>query len=116
MAADTVSQLHSVHAPIFDAMKKAKWVGSFSNASGDDATEGRAGGNAGGAPSRRRSRSALSCCTWACRRRQQVATRDNQPDAAGEASKTSWRCANVNVGGAGSDCRTRSRAHRRSCG
>jgi sugar phosphate isomerase/epimerase len=35
--ADTGLELHSVHAPIFDAMSGGKWVGSFSNASGDEA-------------------------------------------------------------------------------
>ena len=33
---DTRLQLHSVHAPIFDAMKNGQWVGSYSNASGDE--------------------------------------------------------------------------------
>jgi sugar phosphate isomerase/epimerase len=33
---DTRLTLHSMHAPIFDAMKGGKWVGSFSNASGDE--------------------------------------------------------------------------------
>ena len=33
---DTSLTLHSMHAPIFDAMKGGKWVGSFSNASGDE--------------------------------------------------------------------------------
>jgi sugar phosphate isomerase/epimerase len=33
---DTRLDLHSVHAPICEAMKDGKWVGSFSNASGDD--------------------------------------------------------------------------------
>jgi sugar phosphate isomerase/epimerase len=35
--ADTRLRLHSVHAPIFDAMSGGKWVGSFSNAAGDEA-------------------------------------------------------------------------------
>jgi sugar phosphate isomerase/epimerase len=34
---DTRLELHSVHAPIFEAMAAGKWVGSFSNASADDA-------------------------------------------------------------------------------
>jgi sugar phosphate isomerase/epimerase len=34
---DTSLELHSVHAPIFEAMAGGKWVGSFSNASGDEA-------------------------------------------------------------------------------
>lgn len=34
--ADTRLTLHSMHAPIFDAMKDGKWVGSFSNASGNE--------------------------------------------------------------------------------
>jgi sugar phosphate isomerase/epimerase len=34
---DTRLELHSVHAPIFEAMSGGKWVGSFSNASGDEA-------------------------------------------------------------------------------
>ena len=34
---DTRLELHSVHAPIFEAMRDGKWVGSFSNASGDEA-------------------------------------------------------------------------------
>jgi sugar phosphate isomerase/epimerase len=34
--ADTNLTLHSMHAPIFDAMKGGKWVGAFSNASGDE--------------------------------------------------------------------------------
>jgi sugar phosphate isomerase/epimerase len=34
---DTRLELHSVHAPIVEAMRDGKWVGSFSNASGDEA-------------------------------------------------------------------------------
>jgi sugar phosphate isomerase/epimerase len=34
--ADTRLQLHSVHAPIFEAMANGRWVGSYSNASGDE--------------------------------------------------------------------------------
>ena len=34
---DTRLELHSVHAPICEAMRDGRWVGSFSNASGDDA-------------------------------------------------------------------------------
>jgi sugar phosphate isomerase/epimerase len=33
---DTQLQLHSVHAPIVESLKDGKWVGSFSNASGED--------------------------------------------------------------------------------
>ena len=33
---DTRLELHSVHAPIVDAMEQGKWVGSYSNAAGDD--------------------------------------------------------------------------------
>jgi sugar phosphate isomerase/epimerase len=33
---DTRLELHSVHAPIVEAMRDGKWVGSFSNASGDE--------------------------------------------------------------------------------
>ncbi len=34
---DTQLELHSVHAPIVEAIRDGKWVGSFSNASGDEA-------------------------------------------------------------------------------
>ncbi len=34
---DTRLELHSVHAPIVDAIRDGKWVGSFSNASADEA-------------------------------------------------------------------------------
>lgn len=34
---DTRLELHSVHAPSAEAIKDGKWVGSFSNASGDEA-------------------------------------------------------------------------------
>ncbi|HKE88638.1 MAG TPA: sugar phosphate isomerase/epimerase family protein [Vicinamibacterales bacterium] len=34
--ADTRIELHSVHAPIVESLKAGRWVGSFSNASGDD--------------------------------------------------------------------------------
>jgi len=34
---DTRLELHAVHAPAFDALSGGKWVGSFSNASGDEA-------------------------------------------------------------------------------
>ena len=34
---DTRLELHSVHAPIFEAMHAGAWVGSFSNASADEA-------------------------------------------------------------------------------
>jgi sugar phosphate isomerase/epimerase len=33
---DTRLELHSVHAPAFEAIAGGKWVGSFSNASGDE--------------------------------------------------------------------------------
>ena len=33
---DTGLQLHSVHAPIVESLKDGKWVGSFSNAAGDE--------------------------------------------------------------------------------
>lgn len=35
--ADTRLELHSVHAPAFDALKDGRWVGSYSNASSDEA-------------------------------------------------------------------------------
>jgi len=35
--ADTRLELHSMHAPIVDAMSGGKWVGSYSNASGNEA-------------------------------------------------------------------------------
>jgi len=34
---DTRLELNSVHAPVFDALSGGKWVGSYSNASGDEA-------------------------------------------------------------------------------
>ena len=34
---DTRLELHSVHAPIVDAMRQGKWVGSYSTASGNEA-------------------------------------------------------------------------------
>jgi len=34
---DTQLDFHSVHGPIFEGMREGKWVGSFSNASGDEA-------------------------------------------------------------------------------
>ena len=33
---DTRLELHSVHAPAFEALRNGKWVGAFSNASSDD--------------------------------------------------------------------------------
>ena len=33
---DTRLELHSLHAPVFEGMKHGRWVGSFSNASGDE--------------------------------------------------------------------------------
>lgn len=34
---DTHTELHSVHAPVMDAMRAGQWVGSFSIAAGDEA-------------------------------------------------------------------------------
>ena len=34
--ADTRLELHAVHAPAFDALSGGRWVGSYSNASGDE--------------------------------------------------------------------------------
>ena len=34
---DTRLELHSVHAPAFEALRKGRWVGTYSNASSDDA-------------------------------------------------------------------------------
>jgi sugar phosphate isomerase/epimerase len=34
--ADTRLELHSVHAPIVESLKEGRWVGSFSNASGEE--------------------------------------------------------------------------------
>ena len=34
--ADTRLELHSVHAPAFEALRNGKWVGAFSNASSDE--------------------------------------------------------------------------------
>jgi sugar phosphate isomerase/epimerase len=34
---DARLELHSVHAPAFEGIKQGRWVGSFSNASGDEA-------------------------------------------------------------------------------
>jgi sugar phosphate isomerase/epimerase len=34
---DTRLQLHSIHAPVTEGIRNGRWVGSFSNASGDDA-------------------------------------------------------------------------------
>ena len=34
--ADTRLELHSVHAPAFEAIKQGRWIGSFSNASADE--------------------------------------------------------------------------------
>ena len=34
--ADTRLELHSVHAPIVEGIAKGKWIGSYSNASGDE--------------------------------------------------------------------------------
>ena len=35
--ADTRLELHSVHAPAFEALRNGRWVGAFSNASADEA-------------------------------------------------------------------------------
>jgi len=40
--ADTRLELHSVHAPICEGIKNGQWVGSFSNASGDERRRGAA--------------------------------------------------------------------------
>jgi len=40
--ADTRLDLHSVHAPVCEAMRGGRWAGSFSNASGDEARRRRA--------------------------------------------------------------------------
>jgi len=40
--ADTRLELHSVHAPICEGIKNGQWVGSFSNASGDEKRRGTA--------------------------------------------------------------------------
>ena len=39
---DTRLDLHSLHAPIFEGIRNGRWVGSFSNASGDDTRRGAA--------------------------------------------------------------------------
>ncbi len=39
---DTRLELHSLHAPIVEAVKVGRWVGSFSNASGDERRRGAA--------------------------------------------------------------------------
>ena len=39
---DTRLELHSVHAPIVEAIRAGQWVGSFSNASGDERRRGAA--------------------------------------------------------------------------
>lgn len=39
---DTRLELHSLHAPIVEAVKTGRWVGSFSNASGDERRRGAA--------------------------------------------------------------------------
>ena len=43
---DTRLDLHSMHAPIFDAMQGGHWVGSYSNAAGDEARRRAAVGQA----------------------------------------------------------------------
>ena len=40
---DTGLELHSVHAPVMDAMRGGQWVGSFSIASGDETAAERNG-------------------------------------------------------------------------
>jgi sugar phosphate isomerase/epimerase len=37
---DTRLELHSLHAPVFEGMRNGRWVGSFSNASGDEERRG----------------------------------------------------------------------------
>jgi sugar phosphate isomerase/epimerase len=81
--ADTRLTLHSVHAPIFDAMKDGKWVGSYSNASGDESRRTAALAE---------TRAALRVATVVPFRylvvhlgmpsAQQMPPRENQPDAA----------------------------------
>lgn len=39
---DTRLELHSLHAPIFEGIRNGQWVGSFSNASGDERRRGAA--------------------------------------------------------------------------
>lgn len=39
---DTRLEFHSLHAPIFEGIKSGQWVGSFSNASGDEKRRGAA--------------------------------------------------------------------------
>ena len=39
---DTRLELHSLHAPIVEAIRAGRWVGSFSNASGDEKRRGAA--------------------------------------------------------------------------
>ena len=39
---DTRLDLHSLHAPVFEGMRNGHWVGSFSNASGDEVRRGAA--------------------------------------------------------------------------
>jgi sugar phosphate isomerase/epimerase len=39
---DTRLELHSVHAPVFEALRNGAWVGSFSTASGDEARRAQA--------------------------------------------------------------------------
>ena len=39
---DTRLELHSVHAPVFEGLRNGQWVGSFSNASGDERRRGAA--------------------------------------------------------------------------
>lgn len=46
---DTRLDLHSLHAPIVEAMKKGQWVGSFSTASGDETRRKAAVAEAGAA-------------------------------------------------------------------
>jgi sugar phosphate isomerase/epimerase len=80
---DTRLTLHSLHAPIFDAMKEGRWVGSYSNASGDESRRTAAIAE---------TRAALQVATVVPFRYlvvhlgmppgEQVPPRDNQPDAA----------------------------------
>lgn len=39
---DTRLELHSMHAPVFEGLRNGQWVGSFSNASGDERRRGAA--------------------------------------------------------------------------
>ena len=81
--ADTRLELHSVHAPIFDAMRNGQWVGSYSNASGDE-TRRRAALNETDAALRiaRVIPFRYLVLHLGMPAAEQVPARDNQPDAA----------------------------------